>query len=243
MQDAYPDTKIDEVRAFMLWSLFGGDSKRTAAVLQVETSRIETLAHDFNWKAKISGRGLDTEEGQEKERGINRIVNYVTAERMRRVMSNLVDELDKDPSFAKAFCTQVDEDNKTHFSTKNLIELAKGIEIIANVSYRALQDKQAQAADVTGKGSDPAALALSTYKALVSRFDRVLAVDTTLEIAKAVNEVNTGADENGDTDRDDRGVRTATSELLGVPPAKEKAEAAEAAPVGASNGGAAQGAS
>lgn len=185
-----PANRIDEVRLFMLYALFGGDVKRVSIVSRVEVRRIESLAHDFNWKGKLAGRpGIGTEKGAEEERALNRVANYVTAERLRRVFDRLIDELDSDPTFAKAFCTSVDDDGKKSFNTKNLVELSKGLQIVNDISYRALQDKQAQAADVSGK-ADTATLALNTYKALAARFDRNVSLDTTTEIAKAVTDAS-----------------------------------------------------
>lgn len=187
-----PTVRIDEVRLFMLYVMFGGDCARVSAVSRVEQSRVESLAHDFHWKKKIGGRtGMATEKGQEEERALNRVANYVTAERLRRVFDRLIDELDSDPSFARAFCTSVDGDSgQTSFATKNIVDLAKGLQIVNDISYRALQDKQAQAAEISGT-ADSAALALSTYRALASRFDRNFSIDTATEIAKAVSDART----------------------------------------------------
>lgn len=185
-----PANRIDEVRLFMLYVLFGGDTARVAVASRVDEYRIKSLAHDFNWKGKLAGRtGLATDKGAEEERVLNRISNYVTAERLRRVFDRLIDELDSDPSFAKAFCTSVEENTQqTSFNTKNLVELAKGLQIVNDISYRALQDKQAQAADVSSKTLDAPSLALATYKALAARFDRSVVVDTTTEVLAAVSD-------------------------------------------------------
>lgn len=187
-QLATRDEKVDEVRLFMIFCLMGGDLKRTSLASGIEQSRIESLAHDFNWKKKIGGRpGLATEAGQEEERALNRVASFVTAERLSRVFDRLIGELDSDPAFARAFCTQVDlETQETTFSTKNLVELAKGLQLCHDIKYRALQDKQAQAADVIGKSTDASSVALATYKALANRFDRNMSVDTSAEIVKAV---------------------------------------------------------
>jgi hypothetical protein len=182
------EEKVDEVRLFMLYTLFGGDAKRVAIASQVDQARIESLAHDFNWKGRLNGRqALDTDQGQEAERVLNRITNYTTAERLSRVFGRLIDELDSDPSFARAFCTSVDADSKeTSFNTKNLVELAKGLQIVNDIKYRALQDKQAQAADVINNAPNSAQFSLTIYKALATRFDRNISVDTTTEIVRAV---------------------------------------------------------
>lgn len=195
---AIVEEPVDEVRLFMLYTMFGGDARRTAVVSRVPQARVESLAHDFNWKGKLSGRGgLDTETGQEAERVLNRVTNYVTAERLGRVFGRLIDELDSDPTFARQFCTVLDADTKeTSFNTKNLVELAKGLQICNDIKYRALQDKQAQAADVVSGSQSAAQFSLNVYKALASRFDSNVVVDTASEIAKAVNDArNSGADE------------------------------------------------
>jgi hypothetical protein len=183
--------KLDEVRLFMLYVLFGGDVERVSVASRVSAHRIASLAHDFHWKAKIGKRGaLTTEKGAEDERALNRISNYVTAERLGRVYEKLIAELDEDPSYARAFCTSIDEDSgKTVFNTKNLVELSKGLQIVNDIKYRALQDKQAQAAELVNKSQDPTALALATYKALTQRFDNNIVVDTTAEIARATADV------------------------------------------------------
>jgi hypothetical protein len=187
---AVVEEKVDEVRLFMLYTLFGGDAKRVATVSRIDVKRIESLAHDFRWADKLVNRkGLETEEGAEDERAINRATNYVTADRLKRVFGRLIDELDSDPTFARQFCTSVDGDTgETSFNTKNLVELAKGLQIVGDISYRALQDKQAQAADVVGKSSDPSAMALATYRALANRFDRNVVVDAAALISTAVTE-------------------------------------------------------
>lgn len=185
---------IDEVRLFMLYVLFGGDCRRVSVVARVDVTRVESLAHDFRWKDKLSGRrGLDTDKGQEDERALNRVTNYVTAERLSRVYGRLIDELDSDPKFARQFCTVVDGDTQeTSFNTKNLVELAKGLQIVNDIKYRALQDKMAQAADLVNNTTvDAATLALATYKALANRFDQNVSVDTATEITKAVQDVRT----------------------------------------------------
>jgi hypothetical protein len=180
----------------MLYTMFGGDVARVATVSRVEEAVVRSLAHDFRWKDRVGLRkGLGTDKDAEDERAINRVANYVTAERLRRVYDRLIDELDSDPAFAKAFCTSEPdaEGGKETFSTKNLTDLAKGLQIVNDITYRALQDKQAQAADVSGKAIDVTQLALSTYKALANRFDRNLSVDASLEIAKAVSDARAEA--------------------------------------------------
>jgi hypothetical protein len=181
---------VDQVKLFQLFVLFGGDTKRTSLVSRVEETRVKSLAHDFNWKGKLNGRkSLDTEEGLAEERASNRVLNYVVADQLQNVFSNLIKELNGDPAFAKAFCTSVDsETEEVRFNTKNLVELAKGVEIVSNVKYRALGDKVAQEADVSGGPQNAAQFSISIYKALQNRFDGIPAVDLTTEVANVLKE-------------------------------------------------------
>lgn len=180
--------RVDEVRLFMLFALFGGKIERTAAVGGVPVEIVQALAHDFNWKDKVNGKSdLTTDEGKEYEKAMNRVASYVTAVRMANVMGRLVDELDKDPSFARAFCTEVDDETgERSFNTKNLVELAKGMQIVDDLKYRALGDKVAQAADTTGQKTQ-SQIVLNVYQSLASRFDRSQVVDTPVEVVRAVD--------------------------------------------------------
>jgi 2-keto-4-pentenoate hydratase/2-oxohepta-3-ene-1,7-dioic acid hydratase in catechol pathway len=114
------------------------------------------------------------------------------------VFGRVIDELDSDPAFAKAFCTVVDsKTSEVSYSTKNLTDLAKGLQICHDITYRALQDKQAQAADVTGKATDASTLVLATYRALANRFDHNLSVDATAAIVQATKDARSSTDEEG----------------------------------------------
>lgn len=178
----------DQVQLFTLYTMFGGNVERVSVVTRVPVRQIEAMAHDYSWKTKAAGRArLDTEEGVEMEKTMNRVSSYATALRLERVFNNLIAELDKDEKFARAFCTTISKDGETEFSVKNLVDLAKGEQILNDIKYRALGDKQAQEADTASglKGVDNVSLAV--YKALANRFS-VDAVDPTKQILKAVKQ-------------------------------------------------------
>lgn len=181
--------KPDEVQLFTLYTLFGGDTARVSVVTRVPKEQIDSLAHDFNWKAKAAGRGrLDTEEGAENEKVMNRVASYSTALRLDNVFTRLVNDLDGDPTFARAFCTSFDEEGRAVFSVKNVVDLAKGLQILNDIKYRALQDKQAQTADTSSGIKGVAEISLTVYKGLANRFDRNASVDTAKEVIKAVED-------------------------------------------------------
>jgi hypothetical protein len=183
---------VDHVKLFQLFVLFGGDTKRVAVVSRVEQSRVDSLAHDYNWRGKLNGKkSLDSEEGMAEERTLNRAINYVVADQLHNVFNNLITELNRDPTFARSFCTSTDPDSGiTVFNTKNLVELAKGVEIVSNVKYRALGDKLAQEADVSGQPQNAAQFSLTIYQALQRRFDAIPVVDIQKEVANALKETS-----------------------------------------------------
>jgi hypothetical protein len=176
----------DQVQLFTLYTMFGGNVERVSVVTRVPIAQIEGMAHDYNWKAKAGGRArLDTEEGSENEKVMNRVSSYANALRLERVFNNLIAELDKDEKFARAFCTTISKDGDTEFSVKNLVDLAKGSQILNDIKYRALGDKLAQEADTASGVKGVAEISLSVYKGLANRFN-VSAVDATKQILKAV---------------------------------------------------------
>jgi hypothetical protein len=176
----------DAVHLFMLFQCFGGDVKRTALVGRQPESVVASLAHDFQWLQKLSSKhSLSTDEGKEFERDVNRVSNYVVATRFKRVLGRLVATLDKDPEFARAFATAVDAEGNTSASMKNFLDLAKAVEVLDNVTYRALQDKDAAKAEVSGNTKLSAEFTVNLYKQLASRFDDMPVVDVARELQNA----------------------------------------------------------
>ncbi len=133
---------------FMLWQHFGGDAKRTAAATGTSLKVVEALAHDFQWKELAGGRlGLKDEK---LEREVNRAQNYVQAQRIRRIIDLVVQELEQDPKKLMSAMTKIDEEGNVAFSAKPLVELAKAAESTQTMSYRALGDKVATEAEGAG---------------------------------------------------------------------------------------------
>jgi hypothetical protein len=177
----------DHVQLFQLYTFFGGNTARVSAVSRVPEDRIKSLAHDNDWKTKINGlQRLDTDEGKTVEREVNRVSIYVSADRLDKVFDTIIADLDSDPSFARAFCTVTDEEGEKSFSTKNLVELAKGKQILADVKYRALGDKMAAEADTSTTMKGTTNLVVNVYQALQSRFGRMPVIDATTRIAQGV---------------------------------------------------------
>ena len=148
--------KVDQVKAFMLFAYFGGDTTKTAQACAVDVRVIDSLSHDFRWLDQIKGQNrLDTDEGLKLEQGANRARNYVLAQRLGTLLEHIVLGAAKDPeAWAEMHCTDVDPEtgNKT-FTSKPLVEIAKAAEIITNMTYRATGDKMAATAS-TNEASD-----------------------------------------------------------------------------------------
>lgn len=185
-----PVPSADHVKLFHLFALFGGNAKRTAIVARCDVAHVESLAHDFQWKEKINGvERLDTEEGKEAQREINRVASFVVANNLTKVFETLIADLGADEKFAREFCTVTDEDGQKLFNTKNLVELAKGLQIVTDIKYRALGDKIAADADTSSAMKGNSSLVINIYDALQKRFDRMpVAADVTTKVVAAVQD-------------------------------------------------------
>jgi hypothetical protein len=185
---------LDQVKAFTAYCLTGGHIGRTAILCRCSNSTIESLAHDFNWPAKVGTVvRMDTDEGLAEQKALNRVSNFMVAERLKQVIVGVIDRLHDDPDRAAQLCIEIKnipgtKETEVSFNPKALTELAKGLETATNITYRALGDKQAQEADVSGpKNRSNADLAMEVYKALSNRWDRSALPVHAVEIAKAVN--------------------------------------------------------
>lgn len=144
--------KVDQVKAFSLFAYFGGDCTKTAQACATDVRIIESLAHDFNWLGQIKGQNrLDTAEGMKAEQEANRARNYVTAQRLGRLLEHIVLGAAKDPdAWAAMHCTDIDaETGEKTFTSKPLVEIAKAAQIIQDMTYRATGDKLAAQASTT----------------------------------------------------------------------------------------------
>jgi hypothetical protein len=179
--------KVDQVKAFMLFAYFGGDHTKTAQACAVDVRLIESLAHDFNWLGQIKGQNrLDTDEGRKLEQEANRARNYVMAQRIGTLIEHVVLKAAQDPeAWAGINCMHVDQETglKT-FDSKPLVEIAKAVQIVQDMTYRATGDKLAGTASTT-EASDTKVtnLMVNVYQGL----DKLS--QTAKKMAKQVHEV------------------------------------------------------
>lgn len=153
---------VDQVKAFMLFAYSGGDLQKTAAICQVPITIIQSLAHDFNWLDKIKGQNrLDTPEGLKAEQEANRAANYVIAQRYRKMLESVILDTETNDRFADTLCVELVPIPGTRpveyekvFTGKPILELAKAVQVVNDMTYRALGDRVAGQADVTPR-DDP----------------------------------------------------------------------------------------
>lgn len=179
--------KVDQVKAFMLFAYFGGDTLKTAQACSVDERLIVALAHDFNWLGQIKGQNrLDTDEGRKLEQEANRARNYVMAQRIGLLIEHVVLKAASDPeAWAGINCMHVDaETGEKSFDSKPLVEIAKAVQIVQDMTYRATGDKMAATAATTeasdGKVTN---LMINVYQGL----DKL--ADTAKKMAKQVHPV------------------------------------------------------
>jgi hypothetical protein len=144
--------KVDQVKAFMLFAYFGGDTVKTAQACAVDVRLIESLAHDFNWLGQIKGQNrLDTDEGRKAEQEANRARNYVMAVRLGNLLEHITLKASQNPEqWADVNCIDVDPvTGEKTFDSKPLVEIAKAAQIISDMTYRATGDKMAATASTT----------------------------------------------------------------------------------------------
>lgn len=166
--------QVDQVKAFMLYAYFGGDALKCANACRVDIRIIQALEHDFSWADKIKGQNrLDTPEGLKMEQELNRAANYTMAKRFAAVLESVVLDAESTERFIETLCIELvpikgkPGEYEKVFTAKPLLELAKAMQTINDMSYRALGDKTAAKADTvpddTGKSTS---LAIHIYGAL-----------------------------------------------------------------------------
>jgi hypothetical protein len=134
----------------MCYAAFSGDLEKTSIASKVPLAALVALEHDFNWVAKL--KRLKTGAGEsDAERVANRAVNYLQAQRMRDVLEDalrllsdpeeLLRQLVKFKFAADGAVERID------VNPKAVLDLAKALETVQNMSYRALGDKIPTAAE------------------------------------------------------------------------------------------------
>lgn len=181
------DGRLDHARVFHLYAFFGGDTKRAACAAQCEERYVVALAHDFNWKDQIKGwNRLDTPEGLAAEQEANRAANYLIAKKMHDMYIAIIEEASQNPEiWAGVQGIKVDKNGNKTFEPKVLTELSKAMQIVQDMTYRALGDKiptKVAETTQTNPSGDPTSLAINIYAGLQAMADGAKRSDHVLDV-------------------------------------------------------------
>lgn len=148
-------TRIDQARTWMVYAAFDGDEEKTSIASKVPLKAVQALAHDYNWPHKL--KRLKSGAGESAaERTANRAVNYLQAQRMRDILERSIELLEDREGLIRALVdiklTRDGDVDSINVNPKAVLELTKALEVVQNMSYRALGDKvAAQAEGVDGQ--------------------------------------------------------------------------------------------
>jgi hypothetical protein len=137
-------TRVDQARTWMVYAAFDGDEEKTSIAAKVPLAAVRSLAHDYNWPNKL--RRLKSGAGESAaERVANRAVNYLQAQRMRDILERSMELLEDEEGLVRALVqiklTREGDIDGVVVSPKAVLELTKALEVVQNMSYRALGDK------------------------------------------------------------------------------------------------------
>lgn len=154
---------FDKENAFLLFSIFCGDTKRTAHALNVSEDLIVKLVQENEWDRQLKPI-IDLKQSAragDVERAINRAINFVQAHKTRLLLEAVLVKLTgMTPSDLEAFLFPQKMKGGKHgdviqtFSTRALADLASAIEKCHAMTYLALNDT---ASDRKERGEDAGA--------------------------------------------------------------------------------------
>jgi hypothetical protein len=148
-----PDDRFDRENAFQLYATFCGDVERTAHALGIQPVDVCRVADEGAWSERlraIFALKKSTKPG-DLERGLNRAMNFVQAQRMRLFIGRLLkkfsmmDETELDNwLFSTVERHEKGENGATiierKINTKSISDLAAAMEKCHQMSYAALND-------------------------------------------------------------------------------------------------------
>lgn len=138
-------SNVNPCALFEMWRALGGNAHHVSLASGVSVSIIKALAHDFNWEDLAGGKLGMADKKLEKE--IGRAIAYAQGNRLQRILDRAMDILEHDDGAKIKECLVTVGENGPQINTKPLVELAKAMETVHNIKYRALGDKVAAEAD------------------------------------------------------------------------------------------------
>ena len=167
----------DPVQVFLTYMQFAGNVEQTAAVLDLDTSSVKALEVAGNWKGKIEElvRLSEGKEPGEFKIAINRGVNFIQADRLRRLLDRVLTSLSNMPDEELIGLLTTTGPKGASFSTRPLTDLTKAAAEAQAMTRLALGDVGAGTlAEEDSKGSD---IALSVMKAMNGAAELSVPVD------------------------------------------------------------------
>lgn len=137
----------DPESIFRLYAIFSGDVERTALAANMSVEQVVEMADAGGWMKKIAVLIRLQKSGipGDAERGVNRAINFVQADRLRTIIERLLralTQMSSEELFTYTLATQTDKDgittNKIH--TRPFADLASALEKAHAMTYQALSD-------------------------------------------------------------------------------------------------------
>lgn len=137
----------DPEEVFRLYAMFVGDLERTAVAAHLPLEQVAEMADAGNWTGRIKVLIRLQKSGipGDVERGVNRAINFIQADRMRRVIERVINTLNNmSPDEMMENLLSVSEDRNGNVTSKILTrpfaDLAAALEKCHAMTYQALND-------------------------------------------------------------------------------------------------------
>ena len=137
----------DPEEVFRLYAMFVGDLERTAIAAHLQLEEVAEMAASGDWNKRIAVLIRLQKSGVpgDVERGVNRAINFIQADRMRRVIERVINSLNNmsaDEMMQNLLCVSEDKQGNitSKIMTRPFADLATALEKCHAMTYQALND-------------------------------------------------------------------------------------------------------
>jgi len=141
------ETRTDPEEVFRLYAMFVGDLERTAIAAHLPLEQVADMASNGNWNKRIAVLIRLQKSGipGDVERGVNRAINFIQADRLRRVIERVINSLNNmsaDEMLENLLCVSEDKQGNINskIMTRPFADLATALEKCHAMTYLALND-------------------------------------------------------------------------------------------------------
>jgi hypothetical protein len=141
------DVVTDPEEVFRFYAMFVGDLERTAVAAHLPLEQVVEMAAAGDWTKRIAVliRLQKSAVPGDVERGVNRAINFIQADRMRRVIERVVNALNNmsaDEMMSNLLCVSEDRNGgiTSKILTRPFADLATALEKCHAMTYQALND-------------------------------------------------------------------------------------------------------